>query len=243
MTLDENKLLEYVLGNLTSQEEAVVVEHLKTHPENAAWVSEMFAVTAELALSLPPETVAADAADTLLARIRVEQPGDKPKIVKPPTFKAKTSEPILSKSEILRPKLWPRAAAVVGLAAALLLAATGFREPLTNYRITQWLERSCSNGAISCQTLTTQTGAPLGTLALGNNELLLVLDDEPPAGQVYQAWKIVGDMPASLGIWEGRVFEAGELEPESIFGVTLEPSGGSPQPTSAPIIAVPVPAG
>jgi anti-sigma-K factor RskA len=86
--------------------------------------------------------------------------------------------------------------------------------------------------------LTNEDNQSIGTLVrFTDNHIFLVLDKAAPPSQVYQAWEIVEGQPASLGIWSGRVFETTQaLSANSIFGVTLEPPGGSTQPSSTPII-------
>lgn len=61
-----------------------------------------------------------------------------------------------------------------------------------------------------------------------------------PSGSDLQMWVIDADGPESAGLMSGagaqiddRTFTAG-----SQFGINVEPSGGSPQPTSDPIVAV-----
>lgn len=65
-------------------------------------------------------------------------------------------------------------------------------------------------------------------------------DVEAPSGSDLQMWVIDADGPESAGLMSGagaqiddRTFAAG-----SQFGITVEPAGGSPQPTSDPIVAV-----
>ena len=72
----------------------------------------------------------------------------------------------------------------------------------------------------------------------------MVMTDVPPAptGKTYQAWYIVDGTPTSAGTMsadpDGNVIAAG-LEPlngTETIAVTVEPSGGSAQPTSEPIV-------
>ena len=72
----------------------------------------------------------------------------------------------------------------------------------------------------------------------------MVLTNVPaaPAGKTYQAWFIAGGKPTSAGTMapgaDGNVV-AGGMEPvpgTAVIAVTVEPSGGSDQPTTAPII-------
>ncbi|MEV6103689.1 anti-sigma factor [Streptomyces sp. NPDC051940] len=66
---------------------------------------------------------------------------------------------------------------------------------------------------------------------------------EPPAGKVYQLWfDDSGTMrPAGLLSGSGAVLMDGPVGDASGMGVTVEPAGGSEQPTSAPVGAVRLP--
>ncbi|WP_166820942.1 anti-sigma factor [Brevibacterium limosum] len=63
---------------------------------------------------------------------------------------------------------------------------------------------------------------------------------QPPAGKSMQMWVIGADGPESVGLMSdepvtiaGEKFSAG-----SVFGITVEPEGGSKQPTTDPIVAI-----
>ena len=105
------------------------------------------------------------------------------------------------------------------------------------------LEALCAGPANVCQTLTNAQNEPIGTVARrADNSVLVVFDAEPSPGNVYQAWEIVGDVPRSLGTFDNCVVSVtSPLSAGSTFGVTLEPPGGSPQPTSTPIVLYPLP--
>ena len=68
----------------------------------------------------------------------------------------------------------------------------------------------------------------------------------PPAGdaQTYELWIIGTDGATPAGVFDasgsGRVTQLveGDLAAASALGVTVEPAGGSPQPTSDPIILI-----
>jgi anti-sigma-K factor RskA len=72
----------------------------------------------------------------------------------------------------------------------------------------------------------------------------MVMTEVPPvpAGKTYQAWYIVDGQPASAGTMsagsDGNVVASGmqPLPGTSVIAVTVEPAGGSAQPTSDPII-------
>jgi anti-sigma-K factor RskA len=62
-----------------------------------------------------------------------------------------------------------------------------------------------------------------------------------PANQDYQVWAIAGGQPRSLGLLAvdgGRAILAGPGASDiEVVAVTIEPAGGSPQPTSEPILS------
>ena len=91
-------------------------------------------------------------------------------------------------------------------------------------------------GAVAYMLAQEGQAEPLGTLVrLGDGRVFVALDAPPTEPQVYQAWSIV-DAPESLGTFPSRTFFSKEPVPAgATFGLTLEPSGGSPAPTSTPL--------
>lgn len=63
----------------------------------------------------------------------------------------------------------------------------------------------------------------------------------PGKGKVYQVWLVDGTGPHSQGYFKtnGQMVMKGVAKAETI-AVTVEPDGGSPQPTSDPIATIPV---
>ena len=77
--------------------------------------------------------------------------------------------------------------------------------------------------------------------------MLIASDMEPaPHEHVYEAWVIHGDEPVAAGLFDaqddGRVTTLieGDFARASAVGVTIEPEGGSPQPTTDPVMVVPL---
>jgi len=78
------------------------------------------------------------------------------------------------------------------------------------------------------------------------NEAVVVMSGlpEPPAGTAYQLWLIQRTSPTSAGVMaagqrEGTVV-LGALGDADTLGVTLEPAGGSREPTTDPVAGVPL---
>lgn len=63
---------------------------------------------------------------------------------------------------------------------------------------------------------------------------------EAPAGKSLQMWVIGDKGPESVGLMSGKSqIIAGEpFDSGSLFGITVEPEGGSKQPTTDPIVAI-----
>lgn len=81
--------------------------------------------------------------------------------------------------------------------------------------------------------------------SLEQRKSVVMIDDlDPlPAGKTYQLWYIGESGPISAGTFEAadsgaswRVLD-GQMTGGDVVGVTVEPDGGSKQPTTAPIIA------
>lgn len=74
-----------------------------------------------------------------------------------------------------------------------------------------------------------QTGWALRT---SGGEVLLLLKSPPPLGRVYQAWLLQEGHRKSLGLSPTPLLELGPLPEGSLVGVSVEPPGGSPAPTT-----------
>ena len=63
---------------------------------------------------------------------------------------------------------------------------------------------------------------------------------QPPAGKSMQMWVIGADGPESAGLMSGEPVTIADekFSAGSVFGITVEPEGGSKQPTTDPIVAI-----
>jgi len=95
----------------------------------------------------------------------------------------------------------------------------------------------------------THGGVATVVLAADRHELAVVTTGLPalPPGQVYQLWligkpKIVsaGLLPAAKNGQTPAVLATGVVKGDTL-GLTVEPAGGSAQPTTTPILALPLP--
>lgn len=75
------------------------------------------------------------------------------------------------------------------------------------------------------------------------NEAVLVTDDMPaaPSGSVYELWLIHDTEMVSAGLMSGGDHELlleGDAATANGFGITVEPDGGSPEPTLPPVTTI-----
>jgi Anti-sigma-K factor rskA len=96
---------------------------------------------------------------------------------------------------------------------------------------------------------TTKGGVATVVLAAARHQLVVITNGLPalPPGQVYQLWligktKIVsaGLLPPASSGRTGPVLASGVVEGDTL-GLTVEPAPGSAQPTTKPILALPLP--
>jgi anti-sigma-K factor RskA len=95
----------------------------------------------------------------------------------------------------------------------------------------------------------TNGGVATVVLAADRHELAVVTTGLPalPSGQVYQLWLIgkpktvsAGLLPAAKNGQTPAVLATGVVKGDTL-GLTVEPAGGSAQPTTKPILALPLP--
>lgn len=99
----------------------------------------------------------------------------------------------------------------------------------------------------SLSTATSEDGVNGRVVAsTSQGEAVIVTDglDPAPSARVYQLWIIDASGATPAGLFDtdanGRAVEivTGDLHDDVVIGVTLEPEGGSPQPTSDPVFAI-----
>jgi hypothetical protein len=224
------KLTDYVLGLLSEEEVRDLEQHLSTNAEARQELVRLQKVLVTMIEAIPNQTPRTSFA----------------------TIQAKLTSPSLRPSEIkqvspikqpAKPSNWLYPLA---LAASLLVTIGslwwGFSSRQTalhieaeNEKITHWL----SYGDIGIVPLADANNNPLGTVFVSPRDYaLFILDTPPPAGKNYQAWGQASDIITSLAVSDGRLLEV-NCEGFERIGVSLEPSGGSPQPTQ-PLAGIPL---
>jgi len=224
VTIDSDQRTAYTLGLLSPEEEARVQAALDTDPQLCAQLRMDSEALLGLVETLPEMDVPAGAEARLMARLSAERA--QPKRAHP--FQASVpAEPALPAPRSSFPKWLPLA--TLGLAAALALAFVVRPAP-------DPLQRYARTPGATTQDLKS-SGAPLGQLVrLPDGRAYLYLNRPAERGRIYQMWQIRAGKPVSLGVFEGQGFLLTGMPPGSTVAVSVEPPGGSPQPTAEPIL-------
>ena len=217
----------YALGALSEEERREVEEYLRENPAETTEVEELSSVASLLALAPeeqePPERLR----KSLLKQIRSEADPA------PASGSSRTAGGWMSRLFGLR-----------GVAAGVAVMALA---ALLIWNVTLQAEvrelRDFQMSAYELQGSGEASGAQGQIVSLDGERAMLVATDLPelPEGQTYEMWTIDEDKPESCGLFkasEGPSIEAvnQSLAGAETFAITVEPEGGSPQPTSEPVV-------
>jgi anti-sigma-K factor RskA len=200
----------YVLDALDTDERDAYEAHLAGCAQCRAEVGELSSLSEALAYAAEPADPPEQLRGRILDAARAERPNVAP----------------------LRPR-WARPVAAAAAIAACVAVGLG----VWNVSLHDQLSKPQALQHVPV------TGAP-GSLVVSTNgsaALVLYRIGAAPAGKTYEAWVIRGKqapVPAGLFSGGGATFVPirGKVESGSAVAVTVEPAGGSPQPTSRPIL-------
>ncbi|MBB5233629.1 anti-sigma factor [Deinococcus budaensis] len=229
MKPDRDQLLAYALGQLPAAEAAQVEAALDADPALRADLRADLDALSLLAedLDLGGVEVPLDAGARLLARVQAEEAAGPARIQPTPPPAAASSAPPPTPPAPRRPA-W-RLPAVLGLVAALALAFALFSRPDADPAARYAGQPGAVQRAIEVN------GETLGTLVrLPDGGVYVRLTRPLPPGRTYQLWQLQGQTPVSLGTFgEGGLLVT--LPAGATVAVSVEPPGGSPQPTTQPL--------
>lgn len=231
----------YLLNAVDARERVRFEQHLTGCVECRETVAELSGTVAELSVGLelepPPEL-----RGRLLAQI-VNEPQNPGAAPEQDELAQRRSRPV-SRSG----RRW-----LAGIAAAAAVAVGAVT-------ITQWGQDSPDQAVVAAQDVLEAPDAVRSTERLGPSTVTVVTSaslarsvlvaeemDAAPQGRAYQLWFVHEDGSAvSAGLMPPVTSESttllleGHPDDAIAVGLTVEPSGGSQQPTSEPIVAVPL---
>ncbi|MGW9184284.1 anti-sigma factor [Agromyces sp. NPDC055661] len=247
----------YALDALDADERADFERALDGSPELRAEVDAFRASAAHLAEQVEPVSPPPSLRDRLMADVaETPQAGstDAATAVEPPAADAATSagsQPVGPAHAVAQRRWFQRPGAIIAAAAAAVLlvvgVVVGVGWPGTNGWGAQ-RERAAIASApdAQSQTLDVEGGGQVTLVSSAEQGRSVVITEGLPelaADQTYELWYIDDAGAAPAGTFDAsgdetwRVLE-GSFTPGVVVGITVEPAGGSPQPTTEPIVAI-----
>lgn len=236
--LTSDLLTDYALGFLSPSEASEVEAALERYPQARLEAEQYLDSLTDLVMDLEPVPVPEGAVDRLLVRLNTEglnlstpdQHTAQNLSFAPVQPESLQTEPVVTATPPRRNWLYPllavAAVAVIGVAVlpGLLNSAPSF----ASYQ--------ARPGAVT-STISDKAGAAVAQVVrLPDGHAYVQMQASVPAGRTYQAWKIEGGKPVSLGLFKDQGYLA-SLPAGTVFAVTVEPAGGSLQPTTTPLFA------
>lgn len=230
----------YVLGAVSETERAEVEAYLRANPDAQAEVDELQSVAGLIALS-PEEVEPSPELRSRLMRAVEAEAG--PVRANVDASRGERREGVLGRIGgflSTRNVSWGLAAAlVVGLVSWNVLLRTEVQE------LRELGTQGVQTTRLAGSGLSEDSSAEV--LAIPGREAVLVAEDLPEleAGETLQIWVIDEDVPRSAGLFRPRdgvvtVPVNRTLEGADAIAVTVEPEGGSEQPTSEPLLSAEV---
>lgn len=261
---DEKHLLSgaYSLNALTPDEAADFEHYAEGSEEARAEVASLSDTAVQLGLSTEPAQPSPELKNRLMAAIRTTPQLEPPSQVDPVERGIETVE-VTSAAETpaerkARARWFARPVTILAAAAAAVLLFVG------GALVGQLTDRPANNAALQAQAASlvelsaaNDVQRAEGTVAGGGQATVIwslqlrrsavVLDELPalPADKTYQLWYIDSAGAKPAGTFEpaasGTTWHVldGAMSGGDTIGVTVEPAGGSAQPTTKPIVAIP----
>jgi anti-sigma-K factor RskA len=227
----------YALDALAAQETDVFERHLQHCGPCAAEVRGLRETAARLALAKARRPPARLQQRVLAAAYRTRQlpplPSPHPAPVRrrwlhPAPVRRRWPHPALVR------RRWPRPVRILAAAAGAVALVLGMTQLAIAHR-----------PDVSVQTARTSAGGAVTLIVTRSDQDALLTAARlpaPPDGRVYQVWVIGPAGIRSAGFLSGTGLALTGVRAGERVGVTVEPAGGTSQPTTTPIVLVPVPA-
>ena len=223
----------YVLGALPEQERRELEEYLAEHPERQAEIDELGNVASLLALSPPEQEPPPELRRSIMDVVEAEAQ-------RPP---ARTRSWLTGVRELLSVRNL-----ALGAAALLVIGLFSWNMLLQGQvQDLQGQVASLQDSQESRMVALAGTGAAQRAQAevilLKDHKAVLMAEDMPrvPENKTYQIWVIEGDVTQPSGLFEpdGETVAAvveKPLDEDDVIAITIEPDGGSRQPTTHPML-------
>jgi anti-sigma-K factor RskA len=219
----------YVLGAIPPDELAEVADHIASCEICLEEADAYSPLLGDLALTVDPVPLPVGFADGVLASVRQREP------MPAGASKPSGAQVLPFRRRLLTGALAAAAAVIIGVLGAGFLDA---RSDLQRSR--QVISALTADRGLA---LAGRGGAEGHMVPTDDGGLFVAVGlPKPPAGRTYQLWALRNERPLSLGTFGVEEGEAvvqieNPVERADAMAVTVEPEGGSDQPSSDPVLS------
>jgi anti-sigma-K factor RskA len=230
----------YVLGALPEEEREEFERYLVEHPDLQAEVEELSAVAGLLALSVREQEPSPELRRRIMDTVEAEavRPAE---VVRPRASRRSWLAGLWEAVGVRDLALAVAAVLVIGLFSWSMLLQGELRD--LQGRVQSLQSQPQGPQMISLGGAGTEQGARAEVVTLEGDRAVLVAENMPPVpeGKTYQIWVIKGDTPQPSGLFEPRGDSVAAVVENPVEGadavaVTIEPEGGSKEPTTDPML-------
>ena len=229
----------YVLGALPEEDRREFEEYFAAHPGRQAEIEELSAVAGLLALSPQEQEPSPELRRRIMGAVRAE------------AAEADTVHPRAGRRSWLAGLRETVGVRDLALAAAAMLVIGLFSWSMLlqgEVRDLQGRVQGLQSQPQGPQMITlggagTKQGARVELVTLDGDRAVLMAENMPPVpeGKTYQIWVIRGDTPQPSGLFEPKGDSIAAVVEKPVEGadavaVTVEPEGGSKEPTTDPML-------
>jgi anti-sigma-K factor RskA len=222
----------FVLGALPEEERREFEEYLAAHPERQAEIDELGTVAGLLALSPQEQEPSPELRRSIMDVVEAE--AERPRA-------QSGLERMREFLSIRNLALGAAALLVIGLFSWNMVLQGEMRDLQSRIQDMQASEEDSRMVALEGSGAARQ--ARVEVMILEDHRAVLMADDMPPVPEdkTFQIWVIENDVPRPSGIFEVgedhvAVVVENRVDGADAIAVTVEPEGGSPQPTTDPML-------
>lgn len=237
----------YALGSLDAEETAAVEALLAESHSARQELAQYQQVSDLLGMAVPDVEPSASFEDRLFSRLGLETEPSPAVELKPAAPRPQVATPQRSffqqLSDLFARPAWQMAG---GMAMVLLLFGSGFLMMQNRQMRADLFDQAGTLPTLQLASPTNLAATGMIVLSMDGVNGTAIIDQMPPApaGQEYQLWLIDGETVEpgptfnlnEVGYGARWVVSDNPLESYRRFSVTLEPAGGSDQPTTEPVL-------
>ena len=225
----------FVLGALPEEERRELEEYLAEHPERQAEIDELGTVAGLLALSPPEQEPPPELRRRIMGVVEAEA-------LRP---RASRRSLLARIGELLSARNLALGAAAAMLVIGLFSWNLILQGEIQNLqgRVQSLQSQPQEPQMVELGGAGTEQGARAELVTLEGDRAVLVVENMPPVpeGKTYQIWVIEDDVPKPSGLFELKQDSVAAvvehpLDEADAVAVTVEPDGGSTEPTTYPML-------